>query len=112
VADGLIWVYGSCQPGAEAAAKSIPLSLRNPELEDPNYKGFRVPWYQRDVPYGADTLLENVRSSTIPSSTFVCVAAGLVSSVSKIPVELDTLTRTRLPGHGAGGGGHPIGTHS
>ncbi len=55
LADGLIWVYGSCHAGAqeEAAAKSIPQSLRNPEAMDPAFEGFRLPWFSRYLPYSA-----------------------------------------------------------
>lgn len=57
VVDGLIWVYGSCEPGAaeEAKTKSIE-SLRIPKNDD----WISIPWFVRDVPYGVDTLLENV----------------------------------------------------
>jgi len=61
VANGLIWVYGSCESGAEEeAAKSVPKSLLNSEYDDHGYDGFRLPWYQRNLPYSAETLLENV----------------------------------------------------
>ncbi len=72
VVDGLIWVYGSCEPGAEeeAASKSIE-SRRLPKKE----KSISIPWFMRDLPYGVETLLENVsdcnlqtlyKSSNIP----------------------------------------------
>ena len=67
VHDGLIWVYGSCEPGAEEeAAKNVPQELQNAEIEDPNYDGFRLPWFSRALPYSVETLLENVRLSTSP----------------------------------------------
>ena len=57
VVDGLIWVYGSCEPGAEteAASKSIE-NRRLPKRE----KSISIPWFMRDLPYGVETLLENV----------------------------------------------------
>ena len=62
VVDGLIWVYGSCEPGAEAeaATKSIENS-RVPKRDE----SITIPWFMRDLPYGIETLLENVR--TLPS---------------------------------------------
>ena len=57
--DGLVWVYGSCEPGAEAEAATRGIeSLRVPKREN----SISIPWFMRDLPYGMETLLENVRA--------------------------------------------------
>ena len=51
-------MYGSSEPGAEEEAKTKSIeSLRIPKNED----WISIPWFVRDLPYGVETLLENVR---------------------------------------------------
>ena len=57
--DGLLWVWGEGGPGAAAEAASTP-AVAPEELDDPSASLYLSPWFMRDVPYGADTLVENV----------------------------------------------------
>ncbi|KAK9842714.1 hypothetical protein WJX74_001171 [Apatococcus lobatus] len=58
VQQGLLWVWPAAGPEAalEAAAVSPPVC---PAFESPDYLEGRH-WYQRDVPYSWDTLIENL----------------------------------------------------
>lgn len=58
-ADGLLWVWGEGGPQAEAEAAAKP-PVAPEELDVPGASLFLSPWFMRDVPYGADTLVENV----------------------------------------------------
>ena len=58
VQDGLIWVYPSTTPDAQQESNAVPI-LSSPKLADGDYVQL-TPWFMRDLPYGVDTLLENV----------------------------------------------------
>ena len=64
VEEGLVWVYAAKGPGAAEDSKS-GAQAAVPELYTPEYTSV-TGWFQRDLPYGADVLLENVRLSVNP----------------------------------------------
>ena len=57
--DGLLWVWGEGGRAAAAEAAATPAAAPE-ELDDPSASLYLSPWFMRDVPYGADTLVENV----------------------------------------------------
>ena len=58
VGDGLVWVYGSCEPGAEEESQAVPRVTLS-KLADGSCLQL-TPWFMRDLPYGHDVLCENV----------------------------------------------------
>jgi hypothetical protein len=52
----LIWVYGEATDESEARKQSIESMLLPQSAPDT----FKTPYFQRDLPYGCDTLFENV----------------------------------------------------
>ncbi|KAK9843752.1 hypothetical protein WJX81_004916 [Elliptochloris bilobata] len=57
--NGLLWVWAEGGPAAAAEAAATP-AVAPEELDDPGQSLYLSPWFMRDVPYGADTLVENV----------------------------------------------------
>lgn len=86
--DGLVWVYGSCEPGAEQEAATTSMErLRIPPMEN----GITVPWFMRDLPYGVDTFVENV---SLLTSSLVMTAL----QAQLLGVNLTLLTSRGCPG--------------
>lgn len=57
VAQGLLWVWPDTSPeGVEIGERTNPVTT--PEADDGN--DFGGEWYARDLPYGYDTLVENL----------------------------------------------------
>ncbi|CAM9179351.1 unnamed protein product [Discosporangium mesarthrocarpum] len=56
VAQGKLWAWPDGTPhGVEASRCKLPTTL--PDMDDPEFNGN---WYMRDIPYGWDTLVENL----------------------------------------------------
>ncbi|CAN0108768.1 unnamed protein product [Ascophyllum nodosum] len=56
VEHGLLWVWPDASPeGVESSERASPVCV--PEMDSPDFGG---EWYVRDLPYGYDTLVENL----------------------------------------------------
>lgn len=58
---GMLWVWPDISPeGVEVSERVVPAAI--PEMADDNFGG---EWYMRDLPYGFDTLVENLVGEAI-----------------------------------------------
>lgn len=100
-------MWGEGGPVAAAEAAATP-AVAPEELDDPGASLYLSPWFMRDVPYGADTLVENVLDpSHVPFSHHGTIGGSDRSKPSLYKCGPASNLRTSIEESGVQGQGWP-----